>query len=159
MRRRRFERAREAQAFILRQPGTAANTLERWQAARQGTGFIEHHMGNPAQGFQRRGSLHQQAGALQAAQGRADRGGRGQRQCAGTTDDEHGQRDIEPLRRAGLPPVEANGGDDQQHYTDEPRRDAIGQPRQRGLVRLRTFDAALDVGHHGIGTDRCHFHL
>ena len=111
----------------------------------QGAGLVQNEGVDLLETLERLGVLDQDAGVRTTPHPDHDRDRRGQAQRTGTGDDEHRNGGDQGVGQTGFgtdqAPDDSGEQGDRDHRGDEPARDCIGQPLDRGAT-------ALGLGHH-----------
>ncbi len=103
-------------------------------------------MGRACERLERVTAGSEQPAAHECAGGSGDGGGGGERECARTGHDQHGDGDGEPVGGILLPPVKRYHRRQEQHGRNEARRDAIGQLGDSRFLALRPLEQPADRG-------------
>ncbi len=129
---------------------------QAWAARRQRAGLVEDHLIHGMGALQGLGVLDQDTVAGGHPRAGHDRRRRGQPQCTGAGDHQHGDRvDHRHLGLGACPqPAQQGAQGHQQDDRDEHLADPVHQFLDRRLGRLGLFDQANDAGQHGLGADR-----
>ena len=118
--------------------------------------FVEHHRIDLRQGFQPLQVAHQHALARQRACCRQHRHRCGQRQGAGTSDDEHRHRHHQRVPRVFRPPPSGSSKGSQQHSHQKRFGDAVRQLGQAWLLQASALHQGHDLCKAGLGAHTFH---
>ena len=141
-----FERRGQLQAVRASVDVVDSDTLQNRLAHSQRASLVKHHMAGAVQRLQHMRPHDQHAAPQQRVSGGGQRARRGQRQRAGTGDDQHRNGD-RPGARGVVPlPEQEDRRGQQQQASDKPGRDAVGPLRQRRLAQARAFGHAHQRG-------------
>ena len=149
-------RRRGAGAQRGRHPSAGTTSSTAHPALGHGAGLVEHDRRDPARPLEHLGAPDEDP-ELRAAPG-ADhqRGRRGEAERARARDDQHGDGGGERLRRrrrSASEPAGERREREHDHDRDEDRRDAVDEPLDRRLARLRLGDEPGDLRERRVGAD------